>query len=56
MAIVMHSTANAAFGFLPLLPEWVGQMTTFWVFLGLLVLITAAVVMFFGPERLTRNR
>ena len=55
MAIVMHSTANAAFGFLPLLPEWVGQMTTFWVFLGLLVLITIAVVMFFGPARLTRN-
>ena len=55
MAIVMHSTANAAFGFLPLLPEWVGQMTTFWVFLGLLALITVAVVIFFGPARLTRN-
>lgn len=55
MAIVMHSTANAAFGFLPLLPEWVGQMTTFWVFLGLLALIMVAVVMFFGPARLTRN-
>jgi len=55
MAIVMHSTANATFSFLPLLPEWVGQMTTFWVFLGLLVAITVAVVKFFGPARLTRN-
>ena len=55
MAIIMHSTANAAFGFLPLLPEWVGQMTTFWVFLGLLAAITVAVVGFYGPARLTRT-
>ena len=32
-AILMHSAANASFNYLPMLPEFVGQINTFLVFL-----------------------
>jgi len=43
-AILMHSAANATFNYLPLLPEFTGQMTTFIIFLGLIFVVTVFVV------------
>ncbi|MEM7115698.1 MAG: type II CAAX endopeptidase family protein [Chloroflexota bacterium] len=48
--ILLHSSANAAFNFFWLLPEFTGQMQTFWIFLLLLGGITAVVA-----PRLARN-
>jgi membrane protease YdiL (CAAX protease family) len=50
-AILMHSAANATFNYLPLLPEWVGQLTTFSIFLGLLSVFVAVVVTRLGENR-----
>jgi flagellar biogenesis protein FliO len=50
----MHSTANATFNYLPLLPEFVGQLTTFLVFLGLIFAVTLVVVALYGAKRLSR--
>lgn len=54
-AILMHSAANAAFNYLPMLPEFVGQATTFSVFLGLLTLVVVLVVSVYGPRTMVRN-
>lgn len=54
LAIIMHTMANAAFNYLPLLPEFVGQLNTFLVFLTLIGLLTAGVVWFYGPRHLVR--
>lgn len=54
-AILMHSAANATFNYLPVLPEFVGQMRTFSVFLGLLALFVVLVVSRYGPETLVRR-
>jgi membrane protease YdiL (CAAX protease family) len=54
-AILMHSAANATFNYLPVLPEFVGQMTTFSVFLGLLALVVVLVVSRHGPKTLVRR-
>jgi membrane protease YdiL (CAAX protease family) len=53
-AILMHSTANASFNYLPLLPEWVGQTSTFSIFLGLLFIVVALVIARFGMKRSPR--
>jgi membrane protease YdiL (CAAX protease family) len=53
-AILMHSAANASFNYLPLLPEFAGQLTTFAVFLGLISLVVVAVVARYGAKRLVR--
>jgi len=53
-AILMHSAANASFNYLPLLPEWVGQMTTFSIFLGLLSIVVAVVITRLGGKRPVR--
>ena len=53
-AILMHSAANASFNYLPLLPEWVGQMTTFSIFLGLLFMVVAVVIPRLGEPRQVR--
>jgi membrane protease YdiL (CAAX protease family) len=53
-AILFHSAANATFNYLPLLPEWAGQGTTFDVFLGLVLLAVVAVVARYGARRLVR--
>lgn len=53
-AILMHSAANASFNYLPLLPEWVGQLTTFSIFLALVTVVAAVVVLRFGARRLVR--
>ena len=53
-AIVMHSAANASFNYLPLLPEWVGQITTFSIFLGLLSVVVALVITRLGGKRPVR--
>lgn len=55
LAILMHSAANATFNYLPLLPEFTGQLTTFWIFLGLLGLVTVVVLIVFGPRSLIRK-
>lgn len=44
LAIIMHSGANATFNYLPLLPEFVGQVTTFWIFVGVLWAVAGLVV------------
>ncbi len=43
-AVLFHSAANATFNYLPLLPEWTGQRTTFYVFLGLVAATVAWVL------------
>lgn len=53
-AILMHSAANATFNYLPMLPEFVGQLTTFLIFLGLMFVVTVLVVVLYGAKRLTR--
>jgi membrane protease YdiL (CAAX protease family) len=53
-AILMHSAANATFNYLPLLPEFVGQMTTFVIFLGLIFVVTLVVIALNGAKRLVR--
>jgi len=55
MAILMHVAANATFNYLSLLPEFTGQITTFWLFLGLLWLVTVAAIIVFGPTYLIRK-
>ena len=50
-AILMHSAGNAAFNYLPLLPQWVGQLTTFSLFLGLLSVFAAFVVTRLGDDK-----
>jgi uncharacterized protein len=51
-AILMHSMANATFNYLPLLPEFVGQLNTFLLFLAVMVGTVALVVWRFGPQML----
>ena len=53
-AVLFHSAANATFNYLPLLPEWTGQRTTFYVFLGLVALMVAWAVVRYGARRLVR--
>jgi len=53
-AILMHSAANATFNYLPLLPEFVGQLTTFAIFLGLIFVVSVVVVALYGAKRLAR--
>jgi hypothetical protein len=53
-AILIHSTANATFNYLPLLPEWTGQTTTFSIFLGMVLLVVIAVVACYGAANLVR--
>lgn len=53
-AILMHSAANATFNYLPLLPEFVGQLKTFLIFLGLMFVVTVFVVVLYGAKRLAR--
>jgi len=55
MAILMHVAANATFNYLSLLPEFTGQVTTFWLFLGLLWLVTVVVITVFSPTYLIRK-
>jgi membrane protease YdiL (CAAX protease family) len=55
IAILMHSAANATFNYLPLLPEFTGQIGTFWIFLGMLALAVVVVVARYGSERLVRS-
>ena len=49
LAIIMHSAANGAFNYLPLLPEFTGQLEPFLLLLGLLGLVVTAVV--FGDSK-----
>jgi len=53
-AILMHSAANATFNYLPLLPQWVGQWTTFSIFLALLSGLAAVVVTRLGDGKPVR--
>jgi hypothetical protein len=47
--------ANATFNYLPLLPEFTGQIVTFWLFLGLVCLTSIGTLIAFGPTHLARN-
>ena len=57
-AILMHTAANISFNAIPLIPEMTGtgELTTFWVFLGVVWTATIAVVIVFGPTHLSRTR
>jgi len=57
-AIAMHTSANFAFGFFPLIPEMTGtgELATFWVFLGVVWAAAIAVVIVFGPTHLSRTK
>jgi membrane protease YdiL (CAAX protease family) len=54
LAIIMHAAANATFNYLPLLPEFTGQMGSFLLFLGLLGLVVTAVVLGAGMHKRLR--
>jgi membrane protease YdiL (CAAX protease family) len=54
-AILIHSAANATFNYLPLLPEWVGQTTTFSIFVGLVFVVVIALVARYGAKNLVRQ-
>jgi len=54
MAILMHSAANVTFGYLSVTFSGADQ-TTFWLFLGLLWLVTIVVIIVFGPTSLIRK-
>ena len=54
LAIIMHSMANASFNYLPLLPEFVGQLYTFCIFLALMALVAGIVLWRFGADRFLR--
>jgi hypothetical protein len=47
--------ANITFNYLPLLPEFVGQIQTFYIFLALVAGVTAKVVWRYGPGQLERE-
>ena len=53
--ILVHTGANAAFSWLPLLPEITGELRTFWLFLGLIWAVTIVIVLVFGPKHLSRS-
>lgn len=57
-AIAMHTSANFAFSFFPLIPEMTGtgELATFWVFLGVVWAAAIAVVIVFGPTHLSRTK
>jgi hypothetical protein len=57
-AILMHTAANFSFNAFPLLPEMTasGGVTTFWIFLGVVWVVTIAVIIVFGPTHLSRGR
>ncbi len=42
-AVALHAAANATFNYLPLLPEFIGQLTTFLIFLALLSVVVVTV-------------
>lgn len=54
LAICLHSMANATFNYVPLLPEFVGQLTTFYLFLLVLSGVTVIIVWRYGPRNLVR--
>jgi membrane protease YdiL (CAAX protease family) len=54
-AIVMHTAANAAFSYLPLLPEWTGQPVTFNIFIALVVIAAVYVVFEYGQHTLIKK-
>lgn len=56
MAMVMHIAANATFNYLPLLPEFTGQLVTFWVFLGFVGFVTIVVILRFGATHLRKSK
>ena len=45
-SILAHMGANAAFNYLPLLPEFTGSMETFWIFLALVAALLALIFFF----------
>ena len=53
-AILLHSTANASFNYLAILPEFTGTMTPFYLFLGIVTTAAALVLLRFGSARLVR--
>jgi len=55
LAIIMHATANAAFNYLPLLPEFTGRMGSFWLLLGLLGLMATVMIWRNGPQTFVRG-
>ena len=50
--ILMHSMANASFNYLPLPPEFVSQLDTFYFFLAVMGLLAAVVLWRFGSHNL----
>ena len=56
--IGMHTAANFSFNAFPLIPEMTGTggLATFWIFLGILWVVTIAVVIVFGPTHLSRTQ
>jgi len=57
-AIAMHTAANISFNVFPLLPETTatGGLTTFWIFIGVVWVMTIGVVIMFGPTHLSRSK
>lgn len=55
VAILFHSGSNAAFGFVPFAPVITGDLSTYFIFLGLVWITTIIVIVVYGPARLIRK-
>lgn len=55
-SILAHMGANAAFNYLPLLPEFTGSVETFWIFLALVAVLMALVFFLVKPFRGWKSR
>lgn len=54
--ILMHGIANATFNLLPITPNTAGGPTTFFIFIGLVWLVTVIVILKFGPQTLAGKK
>lgn len=53
-SILVHISANAAFNYLPMLPEFTGSSHVFWLFIGYL-LVFLVIIYYFGRKDLIRR-
>lgn len=55
-SILAHIGANAAFSYLPILPEFTGSIHAFWIFMAYLVLLVVLIYFFKRGDLMIRNK